>query len=128
MTGRALTALLMVLVSATPITAQDRGVVVGRVVDATTGAPVAAAAVRVLGTVLVAFADDSGRFELRSVPPGRQSLSAERFGYAPRQMEVQVRSAGRTEIEIALEPRAVAVGEIVTTVTKREISSLEAPV
>jgi iron complex outermembrane receptor protein len=128
MTPRLLSAVLLVFLSATRIAAQDRGIVAGRVVDARTGAPVATAAVRVLGTVYAAFADDSGHFELTSVPPGRQRLSVERFGYAPKQIEVQVRAAARTEIEVALEPRAVAVGEVVTSVTKRETSSLEAPV
>ncbi len=128
MTRRLLSAVLLVLVSATCIAAQDQGIVAGRVVDASTGTPVATAAVRVRGTVLAAFADDSGRFALTGVPPGRQRLSVERFGYAPQEIEVQVRAAARTEIEVLLEPRAVAVGEVVTSVTKREISSLEAPV
>jgi iron complex outermembrane receptor protein len=108
--------------------AQQGGVVAGRIVDAGSGAPVAAAAVRLAGTVLVTFADDSGRFELRGVAAGRQRLSVERIGYAPRRVDVEVTPGGRTEVEIALEPRAVAVGEIVTSVTKRELSSLEAPV
>ncbi len=128
MTRGAISALLVLLLSATTVAAQDQGIVAGRVVDASTGVPVAAAAVRVLGTVLVAFADDSGYFELRRVPAGRQRLSVERFGYAPRQTDVQVPATGRTSTEIALEPRPVAVGEVVTSVTKRELSSLEAPV
>lgn len=121
-------AVLLALLSVTPASAQEHGTVAGRVIDASTGAPVSEAVIRVLGTVLSDFADDSGRFELRLVPPGRQRLSVERFGYAPRQIEVQVRSAARTETEIALEPSPVALGEVVTSVTKRELSSLEAPV
>lgn len=121
-------AFLSLLLTVSSVGAQERGTVAGRVIDASTGAPVPVAAVRVLGTVLSAFADDSGRFELRLVPAGRQRLSVERLGYAPRQIEVQVPPGGRTTTEIALEPRAVAVGEVVTSVTKRELSSLEAPV
>lgn len=121
-------AFLSLLLTVSSVGAQERGTVVGRVIDASTGAPVPVAAVRVLGTVLSVFADDSGRFELRLVPPGRQRLSVERLGYAPRQVEVQVPVGRRTTTEIALEPRAVAVGEVVTSVTKRETSSLEAPV
>lgn len=121
-------ALLLVLLTAGSAGAQERGTVSGRVIDASTGAPVPAAAVRVLGTILASFADDSGRFELRLVPSGPQRLSVERLGYAPRQVDVQVAPTGRMSIEIALEPQAVAVGEVVTSVTKRELSSLEAPV
>ncbi len=128
MSRRAVLALLLVFLSPISAVPQDRAIVTGRVIDASTGAPVAEAAVRVLGTVLVTFADDSGYFELSNVPPGRRRLSVERFGYAPRRIELQVPTAGRTETEIALEPQPVAVGEVVTTVTKRELSSLETPV
>jgi iron complex outermembrane receptor protein len=78
--------------------------------------------------VILTFSDDSGRFELRGVPAGLRRLSVERISYAPRRVEVDVPAGGRTEIEIELEPQAVAVGELVTSVTMRELSSLNAPV
>ncbi len=120
--------LAMALAGAAPALAQGTGAVAGRIVDADSREPVATAAVRVVGTVIVAFADDSGHFELRAVPAGRQRLSVERIGYAPLRMEVDVPAGGRAEIEIELEPQAVAVGEVVTSVTRREQSSLDAPV
>ncbi len=129
---RRASALLIGILGATvlpsPSDAQEAGVVAGRVIDARTQEPVATAAVRVVGTVLVTFADDLGAFELRSVPAGTRSLLVERFGYAPRELEVVVSAGGRTEIEVELEPRPVAVGEVVTTVTKRRLSTLETPV
>ncbi|UCC73862.1 MAG: TonB-dependent receptor [Gemmatimonadota bacterium] len=111
-----------------PAAAQQPGTVFGRVVDSATGDPVPGAAARVLGTVLIAFADDSGRFELRGVPAGARRLAVERMGYAPRQLEVEVPAGGRAELEIALEPRAVALGGVVASVTKRELSVGDAPV
>jgi iron complex outermembrane receptor protein len=120
--------LLAGLVGAPPAVAQGTGAVAGRVVDASSGAPVAGAAVVVVGTVLLTFADDSGRFELTGVPAGRRRLSVERIGYAPRRIDVEVGPGGRVEVEVALDPRAVAVGGIVTTVTKRELAAREAPV
>jgi iron complex outermembrane receptor protein len=119
---------LFCLLSVTAAIAQEVGSVSGRVIDADTGDPVPTASVRVLGTVLSTFADETGHFELRGIPAGLRRLSAERIGYAPRQLEIRVTGGGRTEIEVALEPRAVAIGEVVTSVTKRELSSLEAPV
>jgi iron complex outermembrane receptor protein len=113
---------------ALPAAAQESGVVSGRVVDAATGTPVSTAAVRVVGTVLLTIADDSGRFELRGVPPGRRRLWVERIGYAPRELEISVSAGARAELEIALEPRAVALGSVVVAATKRELSTRDAPV
>ena len=119
---------LALLLWAAPVSAQQSGSVVGRVIDAATLEPVSTAALRVIGTVIVAFADDAGRFELRAVPAGLRQLAVERIGYAPRRVEVDVLAGGRTELDIELEPKAVAVGELVTSVTRREASSLDAPV
>lgn len=107
---------------------QDTGVVRGRVIDAGSGDPVATAAVKAVGTVLITFADDSGRFELRGVPVGRRSLEIERIGYKPHRLEVRVRAGLPAEVEVALQPSAVAVGQIVVSATKRELSSFDAPV
>ena len=64
---------------------QDRGpvgTVLGRVVDAA-GGPVPSAQVELVGTDLVAIADDQGRFAIREVPPGAYGLRAGALGYRP---------------------------------------------
>jgi outer membrane receptor for ferrienterochelin and colicins len=119
---------IAIAIGGSPAAAQEPGAISGRVVDARTGDPVAAAAIRVLGTVLTAFADDSGRFELRRVPPGARQLAVERIGYAPRQVDIEVAAGARTTVEIALQPRAVALGGVVATAAKRELSAGDAPV
>ena len=124
----ALAWLALALAAAAPAKAQGTGTLAGQVVDAVSREPVPTAAVRVIGTVIVTFADAEGRFELRAVPAGPQRLSVERIGYAPLRIDVDVPAGGRAEIEIELEPRAVAVGEVVTSVTRRDMSSLDAPV
>jgi outer membrane receptor for ferrienterochelin and colicins len=111
-----------------PAAAQGPGVVSGRVVDSETRDPVAGAAIRVLGTVLTTFADDSGRFELRRVPSGARRLAVERIGYAPRTVEVRVAAAARATVTIALDPQAVALGGVVAAPTKRETRVGDAPV
>ena len=109
----ALAWLALALGTAVAAQAQGTGVVAGQVVEADSREPVATAAVRVIGTVIVAFADDDGHFELRAVPAGPQRLAVERIGYAPLRLDVDVPAGGRVEIEIQLEAQAVAVGELV---------------
>lgn len=120
--------LLAGLYLAVPAAAQERGTVRGRVLDASTEAPVPTAAIRIVGTVLVTFADDSGRFELRNVPAGLRELSVERIGYVPRLIEVDVVGGVVVEVDVEIEPRAVAVGEVVVSATKRELGSMQSPV
>jgi len=124
----ALVAAAALLMLTTGGAAQQGGVVVGRVIEEGTQSPVASAAIRVVGTVLLTFADDSGRFELRGVPAGRRELSVERIGFTPRNIEVVVNPGGRHSVEIALTPRPVAVGGVVAAVTKRQLSLRDAPV
>lgn len=107
---------------------QESGTIIGHVLEEATGTPVPSTAVRVLGTVLLTFTDDSGRFELRGVPPGRRELSLERIGFAPRRVTVLVNPGGRHSVEIELVPRAVAVGGVIASVTKRDLSLRDAPV
>jgi iron complex outermembrane receptor protein len=129
MTTRLALALALALaIDGSPASAQEPGTISGRVVDARTGDPVATAAIRVLGTVLTAFADDSGRFEVRRVPPGARRLAVERIGYAPRQVDVDVEAGARATVEITMEPQAVALGGVVATAAKRETSAGDAPV
>lgn len=59
-----------------------RYTVTGTVVNANTGAPVGRALVRVMGTEpSQTFTSDDGHFELKDVPEGRASLSAQRPGF-----------------------------------------------
>jgi hypothetical protein len=64
-----------------PLRAQAPSRLLGRVVDATTGAPLPGAEVR-LGDRMVMTAGD-GAFVLGSLPPGRTSISVRRLGYIP---------------------------------------------
>jgi iron complex outermembrane receptor protein len=119
---------LILILWAAPLPAQQTGVVEGRVTDVESGVPVATALVRVVGTVLRTFADDSGRFVLRGVPTGEQRLRAERIGYVPGATTVQVPADGRVEVEIVMSPEPVALGEIITVATRRTTTTLDAPI
>ena len=129
MSRSAVLALAALITGAAPAAAaQQEGVVRGRVIDASSGQPVGSATIRVIGTILVAFADDSGSFQLRNVPAGQRRLGVERLGFAPWVADVRVIGGATTEVEIRLEPRPVALGEVVTSVTKRPLGTLESPV
>jgi iron complex outermembrane receptor protein len=108
--------------------AQDNGTLIGRVLEEGSRAPIPSAAIRVTGTVLLAFSDRLGNFEVRAVPAGRQRISIERIGYAPREVSVVITPGGRDNLEVLLTPRPVAIGGVVAAVTKRELSLRDAPV
>lgn len=65
-----------------PARAQDGGAVSGVVVSTWDGAPLPGVVVSVRGTTLAAQTDASGRFELKSIPPGDQVLRFSKSGYA----------------------------------------------
>ncbi|HYM24790.1 MAG TPA: TonB-dependent receptor [Vicinamibacterales bacterium] len=68
------------------------------------GLPVAGAAVSALGaTTAVAYTDRTGRFELRTLPPGPYLVRAHLSGFvAPRGQIVDVRPSGRSSSSIAM--------------------------
>jgi hypothetical protein len=84
--------------------AQQRGgVIVGRVEDAVTAAPLAGATVRVVGSDLGATTDAQGRFTLREVPLGIVALEVRRIGYRPvTRTDIAVSPAKPAELRIAL--------------------------
>ena len=120
---------LMLAAAATPppALAQQAGTVQGRVLEVSSGEPVEGATVRVLGTVLIAVTDAEGSFVLRGLPAGPRRLSVERLGYAPQRVEIEVPAAGVIGLDISLEVRAVAVGAVVVSATKRALGSFDAP-
>ncbi|HMD37350.1 MAG TPA: TonB-dependent receptor [Vicinamibacterales bacterium] len=80
------------------------------------GSPVAGAAVSALGaTTALAYTDRSGRFELRTLPPGPYLVRAHLSGFvAPRGQIVDVRPSVRTSSSIAMRrtatPNVIAAG------------------
>ncbi|MFO7587850.1 MAG: TonB-dependent receptor [Gemmatimonadota bacterium] len=80
------------------------GTVLGRVVGAGRGD---GASVELLGTGLVAIADDEGRFSIREVPPGAYGLRAGALGYRPALLSNLLVGTGKpltVQVELALLP------------------------
>lgn len=83
------------------ISAQDTGVIAGRVVDED-GLPVRGIVVRVADTDQQAVTDLSGRYRLGGVPTGSQTLSAEGLGFATAEVTVNVQSGAVNRADITL--------------------------
>ena len=71
------------------------GNITGRVTDAASGQPVAAAQVGIVGTNVGAQANNEGQFTLRSVNPGTVEIRVLRVGFAEAKQSVVV-VAGQT--------------------------------
>jgi outer membrane receptor protein involved in Fe transport len=110
-------ALALCLLSAAPLAAQQRsaGTVVGTVHDGASGEPLAAVTVRVEGTEVGTLSDAQGRFVLTGVPPGPQTLRAERLGYAPARVPLTVPPGGSVRQDIRLASSALEVEGITVT-------------
>ncbi|MEO6058153.1 MAG: TonB-dependent receptor [Gemmatimonadales bacterium] len=107
-----LTALLLPVVW-TPGLAQGTGRIIGRVVEAGQGAPVAGAEVEVVDTAIRAVSALDGRYTLQGVPAGPVSVRVRMIGYAPKVVTGIVVEAGRTAAQdVAMVAEAVQLAEI----------------
>jgi TonB-dependent starch-binding outer membrane protein SusC len=95
------------------IAAQPAAAVTGTVRDET-GAPVASAQVRIIGTPRAAQSDDRGRFVFSGLPEGRAVFEVRRIGFAPRTQEESLRD-GTNTIVITLSRSALSLENVVVT-------------
>ncbi|MBA3969363.1 MAG: SusC/RagA family TonB-linked outer membrane protein [Gemmatimonadetes bacterium] len=109
--------LAMWSLSSTIATAQTTGAITGRVTDATTGQPVAAAQVRIVGSSLGAQTNTEGVYTLRGVTPGAATVRVLTVGYAERTQPVTVAAGQTATLNFALQATATALDPIVVTAT-----------
>jgi len=123
-----LASVLLLFLTALPLTAQGTGQVSGRIISATTGEPLAGAQILVAGTQIGTVANPQGRYLILNVPVGTQTLEVTRLGYAASSSQVTV-PAGETVIaDFELRTEAIALDEVVVTGTagaarRREIGN-----
>ncbi|HET9986193.1 MAG TPA: TonB-dependent receptor plug domain-containing protein, partial [Longimicrobiales bacterium] len=91
--------------------------VTGRVTDATTGQPVSAAQVVLVGTNLGAQTNSEGVFTLRGVAPGSVTVRALRIGFTEQSQQLTVVAGQAATANFALRPAPVTLAPIVTTAT-----------
>jgi outer membrane receptor for ferrienterochelin and colicin len=108
-----LVVLLASLCTFSSLAAQATGRIIGRVVDAAQGAPVAGAQVDVVDAPIQAVSALDGRYTLTDVPAGPVSVRVRMIGFAPKVVTGVVVQAGQTVAQdIAMVAAAVQLAEI----------------
>jgi TonB-linked SusC/RagA family outer membrane protein len=100
--------------------AQGTGVIVGQVVDGSSGRPLLDAQVFIPGSGLGVLTNAQGRFNLRNVPAGQQTLRVDIIGYASQERTVSVTSGQTVTADFNLTLNAIALEELVVTGVGRE--------
>jgi TonB-linked SusC/RagA family outer membrane protein len=93
------------------------GVVVGRVSDSRTSAPIAGATVEVEGARVASTTADDGRYRLTAVPAGQRVIIVRRLGYTASRQTVTVTDDQQTTTDFALAPAAISLDQVVVTGT-----------
>ncbi|MFW5973046.1 MAG: TonB-dependent receptor [Bacteroidota bacterium] len=99
---------------------QERGTVVGLVIDAETHDPLPGASVRLRELGRAQVTDSRGRFRFEDVPIRRLTIAVQFLGFAPTERQVVSRADEVTDVTIALEPSVLEMPDIVVTGTGRE--------
>nr|MBN2276210.1 carboxypeptidase-like regulatory domain-containing protein [candidate division Zixibacteria bacterium] len=101
--------LLSLLFNISEISASDRkrpspgGIILGRIFDVDTQAPLAGASIAIIGTNDGMMADSAGQYILNNIPSGNHSLRFSYIGYASViRGDIEVRSGRTTRINSAL--------------------------
>ena len=113
-------AVAAVLLTSSRLAAQAPGSIVGTVVDAESGEPVAAATVRLLELGRAELSHADGSFHFERLPPGRYRLVAQRVGYAPGARTAVVEPGARVEVRLALARTPLELEALVVTAAGRE--------
>lgn len=99
---------------------QPAAAITGRVTDAATGQPVAAAQVGLVGTTLGAQTNAEGQYTIRGAGAGPAVLRTLRVGYAEQRQPVTVAAGQATTVDFRLRAVAVSLNPVVTTATGQE--------
>ncbi len=105
------------LVLGTSGLAAQQGAVSGRVTDASTLEPLTGAQVFIQGTNLGALTDQDGRYRIEGVPAGTYEVTVRLIGYRQASDDVAVQSGQVSTANFAIDVAAVALDELVTTIT-----------
>ena len=103
----------MGLAATTTAAAQGTGRIIGRVVEATQGAPLSGVTITLVGTTRTATSAADGRYALVDLPEGPVSLTARLIGFTPKTVTGLVVAGGRTlEQNISLSNKVVELQEV----------------
>jgi TonB-dependent SusC/RagA subfamily outer membrane receptor len=99
------------------LAAQQRGTIIGRVIDRGTSQPIASAQITILGTRLGTLTDAQGRYRVAGVAPGSTQVRAQRVGYEAATQTVAVTGGSEVTADFSLNARAISIDEVVVTAT-----------
>ena len=103
------------ILGATEVAAQQTGTIAGRVLNASTNAPVPAAQVTIVGTSLGALVRDDGRYLITGVPAGTHEVRAQSIGFTAETQAVSVAAGASVVVDFRLREQAISLDEIVVT-------------
>jgi len=101
--------------------AQGEGTITGTVTRADQGSalPSVSVTIRTGQSTLTTVTGPDGRYTLRRVPAGQQTVVFRWLGYRPIERSVTVEAGGTTMVDASLEPVAVALTELVVSAASR---------
>ncbi len=124
---RAVRTLALAMVPVACAFAQSAGRIVGRVTDAQ-GLGITGVQLLSSPSGISAISTEDGRYTIRSVPAGTESIRAYRFGYKPTNVDgIIVKSGEATTVDFKLEAATVQLGGLVTTASRRVEKITDAP-
>ena len=129
---RSLLMFVAVLFAPVALAAQGTAVITGLVTDSASGRGVGSVQVVIVGTTRGALTDESGRYTIRGVDAGTQSVRAQRIGYRPETRTVTVGAGETVEQNFAVVEVARVLTEVVSigygTDTRATVSNAVAKV
>jgi hypothetical protein len=119
----AITVAVVPALSPSTAAAQDAAVgkITGRIVDATTGQPIPAAQIQVVGTQFGTQSGVDGRYVLLRVPAGTITLQVRRIGYGAKTITgLMLAANGAIEQDISLKSAELQLAAVTTTANKEK--------
>ncbi|MBK6307252.1 MAG: SusC/RagA family TonB-linked outer membrane protein [Gemmatimonadetes bacterium] len=116
----ALAAFLGTLAPASLAAQSQLGSITGRVTDAATGQPIAAAQLAVVGSNVGTQTSTEGQYTLRGVAPGTVQVRVLRLGFGEQRQSATVVSGQATTLNFQLNALAVTLNPVVTTATGQQ--------
>ena len=99
--------------------AQGEGTVTGKVIRSGEGSPLSSVSVTVRSTGQTAVTGTDGRYTIRRVPEGPQTIVFRWLGYRPTEVQTTVVADSTTTVDAALEQVALALTELVVSAASR---------
>jgi hypothetical protein len=110
--------LALCLTAGVALPALAQGTLTGRVRDQL-GTAIAGVELRVTGSTLGTYADDSGTFRLPGLPAGPSKLTVRRIGFRPSTVDVAIADGQTTDLALMLIPTPVRL-DVITVLARRE--------